>query len=147
MPLLPHSVWQNKSQGYSRHKEWGKSTRLVDGRRGKWGVGGIGHSPGNLAQPWEHLWGRADLGNAWREPLQFPSSLISEENPSERGASFPLPLSIWWLKLQQPSISQTCHAFHTPRPLLPLLPPPRMLFPSLRTPIYFSRPSSNVTSS
>ena len=65
-------------------------------------MGGIGHSPGNFAQPWEHLWGRADLGNTWREPFQFPPSLISEENPSEGGAPFPLPLSICGLSCSNP---------------------------------------------
>lgn len=59
-------------------------------------------APVGQSRPWEHLEGA----------LAAPSKPHVRRKPLRRGAPVPLPLSIWWLKLQ-PSISQTCHAFHT----------------------------------
>lgn len=115
------------------------------------GVGGSGDSPGNFTRPWEHLWGRADhgstcgaqqaLGAAAGNIYSFHHASSPKNTPWRKGFS-PLCLKgSSGLSPTNPQFLKPAMPFLTLRSLLLLFPPPRMLFSSLRTPIYFLRPS------
>lgn len=106
---------------------------------GGWAWVGVVTAPGALLSHGSAV-GRGDLGSSSRGDLQLRPASPQKKTRGERGFLSRIR-SIQGHKPRQSSVSQTCRAFSHPRPLLLLLPLPRMLFSSLRTHAYFSSPS------
>lgn len=87
--------------------------------------------------PWKHL---------YRGTCSSHQALLRRKPLGERGL-LPRTSKCPAVNHTNPQFLRPAMPFHTPRPVLLLRSLPRMLFSFLRTPIYFSRPNGNVTSS